>query len=141
MVESLLKIFDRIFRKVTSQLAATAFVLSACLIAIIWTLYAGSIAFGGKDFSIQLSRLGDISGAILGALFLIMFFVIWFMRFSLLRGYASSQSSQPCSTNASSSPPGRIGCYEISGQTRSPSRTLVLSLRHCASLMRNKTAL
>lgn len=81
MVKALLNIYKTLFRNVTSQLAATAFTLSALSIVVLWGLVASSPSFENGKLSFQFAHLGPISAAILAALFLIMFFVVWFILY------------------------------------------------------------
>jgi hypothetical protein len=81
MIDSIIKIFEPFFRNVTSRLAATAFVLAVFIIAVIWLLFRGSISIGGQDWQVVVGTNSVVSAAILIAIFLLMFFVIWYILY------------------------------------------------------------
>jgi hypothetical protein len=76
-IDSFLSAYGRIFRNMSSQLAATPFTLALLSIGVIWALFALSITFVGGTISGQVKELPGTTAAILVSLFLIMFFIIW----------------------------------------------------------------
>jgi hypothetical protein len=52
-INSILSVFQRVFRNVTSQLAVIAFILALLSIVVVWFLFAGTVQFVGGmiDFS------------------------------------------------------------------------------------------
>jgi hypothetical protein len=81
ITEAVLKVYDKIFRDVTSKLAMTALTLSLLSIAVIWVLFAASIKVGGGSWTVQISQLGVIPAAIFITIFIITFLVVWFILY------------------------------------------------------------
>ncbi len=81
VIESMMKGYENIFKTNTSRLAVSSVTLSAVATLIIWVVFAGSLNVGGEGYSATISRLGIIPALLISALFLIMFFVIWFILY------------------------------------------------------------
>jgi hypothetical protein len=81
MIAGILAVYEKIFRNVTSQLAATAFTLSLLCVFVVWILFASSLNIVGKQFSFQLTQLGILPAVAFISLFFLMFFVVWFILY------------------------------------------------------------
>lgn len=84
MIASILAIqaiYAKIFRNVTSQLAATAFTLSLLCVLVIWIIYASSLSIGGQSWRFTVNQLGLIPAVAFISLLLLMFFVLWFILY------------------------------------------------------------
>lgn len=90
----ILKSYDLIFKSVTAKLAVSAFVISALFAAVVWTLFAGSVQYGGEKWSATVAQLGLGTAIAIAGLFTIAFFIIWFILV-----YQLGNSVQTCTTS------------------------------------------